>query len=1845
LTQPQAPQANKNFAALDHPNLDSLDAMERTVAGNDALIRHPNVAAALAQTGATPAQSGVISQYLDAGRVQAMVNLYRSSGETGNLPLTNTQVTAAQAFKVNLDGVYQSPEEQLAKQKSDIQGRGNIPVYKNGQIVGEQPATDEQKQDHGWFSSFGQFFHHITHNAATDLVGGQGGTKLLNDTMGAPTIGVSQVTSGFNQAWNVTNSGLGGYLQDATSILQGNTAHLDGGMTDDEKNVVRTMGYDPDSSLSMLALRSKGMFFGHTQRLIDKYGQDQVGDAAKYVENPGAYKQSLIDQGGTAEDVANRLKGLDNQDWKDLVTQLKNGRPTVGNIVTRGSNNFNHAIGYTNPESVMKGFPAEHDGNYNPLLEPGFNSHAAAVDFAVSWALDPTLAAGTISKAVKLSAIGMDSLQDVGRYSQIMREGTGMMAERARGALANAVQNANDVRVAKDAYDTAKAAEDATQIGSTRAQWLAADAKFHAGSGEFSPVLDQLMGKNQFVKWQTVRGKDGAVAGAKRIIADGAPLDTPEKALNYLVEKRQLAELAFGKAARELPYAPGTLSSWAVKQLKEDWAGARMVSQAKRGIDLTKPGAAARVLPGDDAQELWTGMTLTANGQVANTAQRVAALQKRVDDADQSLRAHADAVEHGAQSDPQRLVELTAEREYASRQLEQATTEAGAAGSNLESAKRAAQEALDKANGLSQDAAIGDANFEARGGIHLPSAIRQRDFEGILGALTPSAFTERMKLAARRMPWVALPRHNKLNIFNQADGDAIHAYARTYLRPDQSQEIRALWDHGDVGLRRSLIRSTNMQVAHSAGLSYTKAGRELEERLFSNDPELYAVNGHSTVPFDPVTGKANASFAVLPGQVQDTYRIADFKSLQQAAAKIGLFEATGGKLFTSRLFDKLFGVLRFGMLIPPKTVPRNTVDSRLMAESRGLTWDMVTAKAWARDNGAVADRHWLSRVGMENKFTGAVGRAYRDMLKGSEDDLRFLDEVKERAPHDLELWKAAMSIGRRSDINIDDRAAEAARLVEDGFPVGKLESSKFEHNGWEEFEPFGSSGAEKWSDSLGVAMHRTPDLTTAIIRHLEASGTDRLRTFDDVVAKMRDPESAMWIKSMEFSHIHVDPEAGLPLATVTHADRLEAENQLAHRAIMTVHDLLTDSQGNYISKVADLLKQGKVPEGDWIKSNLPKLTDRPAKVIGPRYVPRVLDSTDTRDQAVQKIAEGLQDVSGKFYQRIVEDQIAATVTLPIFHALYIKARRAGEETRQALVDDGLNEDAAWNVVHHYASAEARHRITDYIDDSAVRSQFDIVNRNLVMFPRASMQFINRLWQMEKYDPSAIRKGFLLMNGAENTGLVYRDQYGDLSYTVPGSEVLIDGLVKIGKTLHLPSFVTVPVTSALSGKVLQSVPGYDNPFRQSMSPMVNVPFRFLEAFAPSHASLLHDVDQFVNGPGAGQNALNTALPSPVKRIWDGLNPDMKNSMIASSVRDALINMYAADPDGKKGIFPVNADPGSDEMKQFVNRVKDHTRWQFLFRAIGSFFSPTPLSAPGEQSKDGSSKSDSSYFAQGYRNLDSEFKQLMNETHGDHGQALAIWAELHPDKMIYTAPTTESKVPGVSIPATRGFQKWVESHLDFIKKYPNEWAYFAPNVPGPFDSVAYHSQLDMGIRDHLSPEDFIGKYQAQRKVDEFYNQDDAKKVALSEAMRNGDVLGAERIRRDYTNSSQAYLAANPEVQSSFKPTAADQMHANNTMRELRKIVEDGSAPVTARAGLSQMITLYDRFSGVLNSNGGASSNGRALLQRDQFSQQMARLVQDHPELTPIYNGVFRKLNIGLKSLASQLAALDQQQQIQQ
>jgi hypothetical protein len=1779
VTQPDLLQPNKNFAALERPDYDSLDAMERTVAGNDALIRHPNVASALVGAGATPAESAAMSQYLDAGRVQAMVNLYKSSGMTGGLALTDSQVQAADAFKVNLDGVYDTPEQLLEKQKSDITSRGNVPVMKDGVIVGEQPATPDQKSDHGWFSSFGQFFHHITHNPVTDVIGGTGVQAQINDSMGTPTVGLSQIAAGFNQGLNVTSSGLGGYLQDAVSILQGDTKHLNGGMTDAEKDVVKKLGYDPDSGLSMLALRSKGLFFGHTQKLIDQYGVDQVENASQYLENPEAYKQSLFDQGGSDQDVAARIKGLENQDWKDLVARLKNGRPTVGNIMTRGSFNLQHAV---NPaEAEIAG--SAPGGHYDPLVEKSFSSHAAAVDFAVSWALDPTVAAGSVLKSARLAAVGMDSLQDVGRYSQIMREGTSMYAQRAQGALANAVSNANFVRETRAAYDAAKTGDSVEEIAKTRAQWLAADAKFHAGSGEFSPVLDQLMGKNQFVKWQAVRGKDGLVSGAKRIVADGDPLDTPEKALNYLVEKRQLAELAFGKAARELPYAPGTLSSWAVKQIKEDWAGSRMLSQAKRGFDLSKPGAAARILPGDTAEELWTGTPLKV-GEQPPTAE--------------GLRS-------------------------AARATKEAIT----------------QETIARQTATVDAADVGDANFAARGGIHLASAIRQGDLQGILGAYTPSTIAERMKLVARRMPNVALPRHNKLNIFNQQDGEAIHAYARTFLTPDQAQEIRALWDHGDVGLRRSLIRSTNLQVAHSAGLSYTKAGRELEETLFKDNPELYAVNGHSTVPYDPITGKADASFAVLSGQVQDTYRIADFKQLHQAAAKIGLFEATAGRAFTSRIFDKMFNVLRILMLAVPKTVPRNTVDSRVMAASRGLTWDMVTAKAWARDNEAVADRHWLSRLGMENKFTGAVGHAYRDTLKaGGEEDLQYLERVKQYAPHDFELWKSAMSIGRRSDINVDDRAAEAARLMEDGFSLGKLESSKFEHKGWEEFEPFGSGGAEKWSDSLGVAMHRTPELTKAVIRYLETTGTDRLKAFDDVITTMRQPEAAMWVKSMEFSHIHVDANTGIPLAAVTDADKADAESQLAHRAIMTIHDLLTDSQGNHISKVANLLKQGKVPEGDWIKSNLPNLTDRPARVIGPKFVPRVLESTDTRDQGVQKIAEGLQDASGKFYQRVVEDQIAATVTLPIFHALYIKAAKAAEDTRLALIEDGLDEKAAFHVVHHYASAEARHRVTDFIDDSAVRSQFDIVNRNLLMFPRASMQFINRLWQMEKYDPSAIRKGFLLMNGAEPTGLVYRDQYGDLTYTVPGSEVLVDGFMHIAKVLHLPGFVTLPVTSTLSGKVLQSIPGYDNPFRMNMSPMVNVPFRMLEAFVPEHASMLYEVDRFLNGPGAGQSALNSALPSPVKRVWDGMTPDMKNSVLASSVRDALINLYAADPDGKKGLFPVNAEPGSDEMKKFIDRVKTGARNQFLIRGVASFFSPTPLSAPAEEAKDGSSRSDSSYFIQGYRNLSDEYKQLFNEVHGDHGRALAIWAELHPDKMIYTAATTESKVPGVSIPATRGFQKWAESHLDFIKKYPGEWAYFAPNVPGPFDSIAYHAQMNMGIRDHLSPEEFIGKYQAQRKIDEFYNQDDAKKTALAEAMRDGDVLGAERIRRDYRNSSQAYIAANPEVQSSFAPTIADQQLANNTLKALRDIVVDDSAPVTARAGLGQMLSLYDQYREVLNSNGGVGSNGRSTLMRDRFSRQLADLVQEHPELKPIYNGVFRKLDIGLRSLASQLA--DQQ-----
>jgi hypothetical protein len=125
---------------------------------------------------------------------------------------------------------------------------------------------------------------------------------------------------------------------------------------------------------------------------------------------------------------------------------------------------------------------------------------------------------------------------------------------------------------------------------------------------------------------------------------------------------------------------------------------------------------------------------------------------------------------------------------------------------------------------------------------------------------------------------------------------------------------------------------------------------------------------------------------------------------------------------------------------------------------------------------------------------------------------------------------------------------------------------------------------------------------------------------------------------------------------------------------------------------------------------------------------------------------------------------------------------------------------------------------------------------------------------------------------------------------------------------------------MTGGVLMSVPGADNPFRMSMGPMVSMPLREMyKHLLPRGAEAdALKIDAFINGPiGAGE-VWSQLVPTAVRKFYTALDTDDRNSALASSMNGAIANLAAA------GLVPTTENADSAVAQQFRDRLQTQVR---------------------------------------------------------------------------------------------------------------------------------------------------------------------------------------------------------------------------------------------------------------------------------------------------------------------------------
>lgn len=1247
------------------------------------------------------------------------------------------------------------------------------------------------------------------------------------------------------------------------------------------------------------------------------------------------------------------------------------------------------------------------------------------------------------------------------------------------------------------------------------------------------------------------------------VYGPGEALDTYDKAADYLISKNALLRLTTGRAAVESSLMPGAVSSFGLRKLRGGIASWQV------GRDLSR----------------------------VNDAEASALTLKNADPA--KWQAHL------TNKDLPKLLPQ-ADNAY----------DAGSGGKIAEGEDVAQEGAASQARGLTPtERGLVNYNIRRYGQATVPKTVAGRT----LGWASPTAVAARARLGARRFSTL-LPRDTTIELMGSNGADVVDRMAKTYLTKGDAALLRAQYTLGDAGTRKSLIEGLMDQLGHASGMTRSQEGRDIIEQM-KTEAQRYSSAGDEVV----IDGN---NVALHGGQVRAYFRLPSFGQFQEHAAKLGLVSGTLGRPLASKYADAFGGLWRLGALMQPRTAIRAGIESWLNAAIKGDFGKSLRAKALLQESGQLSG-DVLGRTRFANALFGfgpvaKTGQFYRHILLRGMDD-----ETAEILMRDLpEILPDVMARYTHSHILADVNPAgvdEATAITQDGLAPARLQfdlskdaiwgKEKKIRTGFEMQPTEGVEGADRYSNALAQRVDPTPEVARAAVEALKSPNDSE--AIGRVIAAIEAPEAKNLTDMTAFGKVYWEDGATEASKALTDEQVALGKRQWAQKVVADYKHLLSSRNGQLHEGLADYVTTtGKAPDADWLMEHMDG-AQRPPDVLAPTFTAKAAND-------LPGFVGALQAVEGKAYQWMVERLIQRTTTAPMFAAAYAEEKKLLKPLLSHWAEQGLSPEAADAAGREIAVQRAWERIALMVDDPQLKTQMDIVGRNFFAFSRATTTMIRRWGSTFWQNPAAARRMMLTWEGAVHSGLVYRDQNGQLMFSFPGSGVMMHVLADVGAKIPGIGDIAMYPAADLSGKVTQIIPGSANPFQFSMSPMITIPMQKITQHFPDSHQIWDEIDHVMNGPNGGQSVLETLEPGIARGFSQALSENDRNSMMASAMMSSVANLQAA------GLTP-KADASSADVDKFLSQVKDGTRSELFIRAV---FAPWLFTSPGNVSLE-PRPADYAFSVSGAKNLDAEYKEIINDVGGDLGRAKQIFLALHPEGEAYTVPQSKSNVQGASLPATQAALDWMQQNQGFLGKYKAVGAYFLPQNTErePYSQQAYQAQLELGLRRKKTPAEFYADVRVSGAQTQYYAMQDKYNADKQQALGENNQALASTLDQQWASWKKSFKALNPLFADSQADSEKKRLDAVDKLKVLTQMANSGEVPATVPSRvLSDMIRAYGDYENFIQSHPGTDNVTQAMHSQaaQRFSSYMSGVVQTHSEVQGIYNGVFRQLDSNLDSL---------------
>lgn len=624
-----------------------------------------------------------------------------------------------------------------------------------------------------------------------------------------------------------------------------------------------------------------------------------------------------------------------------------------------------------------------------------------------------------------------------------------------------------------------------------------------------------------------------------------------------------------------------------------------------------------------------------------------------------------------------------------------------------------------------------------------------------------------------------------------------------------------------------------------------------------------------------------------------------------------------------------------------------------------------------------------------------------------------------------------------------------------------------------------------------------------------------------------------------------------------------AEGELSQREQMVKH-LLENKQAPHMERMWEI--------GEDL---------HPKAVTGPEFVELPLGQVQG---VITKVAE-----RGFNWMGHIVDHVSRN---PLYlHAMY-KADRDVRPIIDNLFGEGtrMADEIGGALVNDRALAE----IMPFLDNPHIRSQMNVITRNLAPFQHAQELFLKRWAKTFVHSPEALAKAQLAHHALGASGVTHKDDQGNEIFSYPASGLAQQAITKGLQAMGLPTYL--PIHQAFTGQLKMMAPGFDisGNFRPSYGPLVTVP---LEAVARQFHELRPLQTDIVGGVATGRPYWEMIVPSTVSRLVNAaIANDSTSPAYATAQMTAIQSMYA----GGHGL-PPNAT--AMQKQDFQTRVKNWTRINMFLKTLIGFNVPA---APASEIGD----------TEVGRRL-----RTLSEAGLSFSEAVDALTKADPDAFPYTVFMSEGqgKQP---LPSTTEAASMLEKNSGFFKSYPTAGGFFLPQKSSDdkFDYQAYKDQLLYEMRKRKSPDQFLQDIMYSQASGDYW--DTVKDY--KERSKNLKGAAKQALANQYQTWKQQYFDENPVFADKVQSSTA-RIDRGRTLDTVRTALSDPDAPKNSQTeAMRDIVDTWDDYNSRVSQWAGMTTSRAEQarkFEKDRFVLTMHDLLQDHPEGTELYNSLIR------------------------